>query len=98
MSDGFDRAARALVGTEQDTGGSHDRHVVGALIEADGRSELEMRRQRHPELEAAGTAGGAFYRPRATRRSPARIHSTPPAGSRPRDPLVSSKPTPPSAT
>ena len=60
-----------------------DRHVVGALIEADRRPELEMGRQRDPELEAsrARHRHGRHIKPSCQTPPPARIHSsTPPAG------------------
>src|SRR5580704_1510548 len=53
----FDRAACSVVGPEQDTCRPGHSYFVRPLIEADGWSELEMRRQSHPELEAAGGTG-----------------------------------------
>ncbi len=53
----MDRARRALVAAKQHAGRPGLRDVGLALVEAFGVPELEMRRQRHPELKAAGPAG-----------------------------------------
>src|SRR5207245_1624325 len=67
-----DGARYGPVAAEQDSRGTVFRHIVRGLIEAYGRTEFELRRQRDPQLEAARPAG--FVEPAPVPHATPRLH------------------------